>query len=710
MVSVAPVKPRLRPYRYLYPLVVTLPGLLWILANERAWTWDEADYGRNSIDLIVTLLNNPSRWFDAMTHVSLIKAPMIVWIGQFFVLVGTALSSIDTGLLLFIVLTQFLSLFYFFRILEDIFDNVLISAVGCLMVASSPIFFLHSVSLFVEPLQLLSVVWFLHIMVHARKWDGPFTLLHLVAASSFAILVKSSSPLYCVGPGLVAICYALADMRKFDRLRSVKYTISHVLISCTALFLATCAVMWYWINLASVLAHANFSATSELWGATDTVFNKLMFWLLAIEENLFIPYFVLIPVLLLLCASGLYFSGRRVNPTTNLVVMVSVLQIMLFLTVLSSFNNEVTRFLLPLLPYFALLICWCVAQIDSRRVSLLTLSAFVTQLIAASACFHGFMDIPGFVDYRRPGEYKLASMSRNDFWARGIVEVVNVTCSDATVGQVNVVGSILLGFDSENMSFMTRKRHFPDIVPCDYTWLGRIDSDYYIQPDVDGLLETIISLKPTYFVAAQPDQISKEIAHLETLNEITPFLLKKIDCSSLFVRIPLSEFPEIFLYRFVGEESEVLSKILLNDVIRFGEDGRGDEITLAGFSESERHLTWTNGPVAVLRMNVPAEEGNLEMTMRAIPFAPAALGTDQFVSVFWNGRRIARWVLEESEAKAYSAFIDHSLIEDGETADVVFVFSERRSPEKLGLSHDRRLLGLALVDMVIGKARFEGRE
>ena len=325
---------------YLFLLILVLPSLIWIFMNVSVWTWDEADYGNKSITLFTTLINEPSQWLRKMLNIYSTRAPMISWIGQFFIIPGLVFNSIDSGLLLSVLIVQFLTLILLFKVLREMFNNVLISYIGCLIIASAPISVFFSITYFVEPLQLFSVIWFLYIMVFARKWDSLSIFFHLVAASSFAMLAKVSSPLYCLGPGLVATWYMLVNAFEPGGLRNIKYTRRHIFISFVAVLLAFCAGIWYWRNFSRVLSHIDYSTTGSRWGADTGFFNKFAFWLGAAQDNFFIHYiFTIVFVLLIVLSVYLFYKYKYTKGLANISAIVAIFQIILVLSVFSSVTN-----------------------------------------------------------------------------------------------------------------------------------------------------------------------------------------------------------------------------------------------------------------------------------------------------------------------------------------------------------------------------------
>jgi hypothetical protein len=50
------IKPMLA---YLLPVAMVFPSLIWITIDESVWPWDQAFYGKGSVELFYTLIHSP---------------------------------------------------------------------------------------------------------------------------------------------------------------------------------------------------------------------------------------------------------------------------------------------------------------------------------------------------------------------------------------------------------------------------------------------------------------------------------------------------------------------------------------------------------------------------------------------------------------------------------------------------------------------------
>ena len=201
------------------------------------------------------------------------QAPGVSWFGQLFVPLGYFLGSIDVGLLLSIWVTQALTLVLMYRSISQLSgQDQLLSITGCLVVASAPLFVGMSHQYLAEPLQLLAVAWFVMIMSFAPKWNRAFILSQLVVATPVAMLAKVSSPLYCVGPGLIALWYVFKPTRSsFVKHEWLQKRVVVALAAGVLLNLAASA--WYYRNITYVIQHVSIASSgpiAELYGKKDS--------------------------------------------------------------------------------------------------------------------------------------------------------------------------------------------------------------------------------------------------------------------------------------------------------------------------------------------------------------------------------------------------------------------------------------------------------
>lgn len=537
---------KLKPvFAYLVPVAVISPSLVWMALDKSVWTWDPALYGKGSVELFFTLIYAPSRWVTEMLHVLSSQAPGVSWIGLFLVPVGHLLGSIDIGLLLSIWLTQALTLILIYRsTLELSGHNQLVGISGCLVTASAPLFVGMSHQYFAEPLQLLAVAWFLTIMSFAPKWSRAFILSQLLVATPVAMLAKVSSPLYCLGPGLVALWYVFNPRRSFatkhERLeRRVVVTL------LAAVLLNSATVAWYYENTTYLIRHISLASSgpiAELYGKKDPFFNAMLYWLGAIQNSFFLPMGLLIVGLIFLFGVIQYFNNSNTQ-TKHFTICsaIAVLQVLIVLTAFSLNSNRDPRFLLPVLPYFTLLIAWSVMQINKPLLTTGVILIFFSQLtVAHGQAFGLFSPNPRISGWLLPA-------NRDGSGAVKLNSLVSKTCADTRGERYwSIVGDQKPWLNVNTLGYTAAKQLAPENRQrCYYGYLG------YIVTDLEETWNYVLSLNPRYYITSDPEVYPISADKMDqAVNQLNAPVLKKVQSSGLFEpEPPLPEDPGILIFR-----------------------------------------------------------------------------------------------------------------------------------------------------------------
>jgi hypothetical protein len=348
----------------LIPLGLILPGLVWSLFNQAPFSGDDSVYARASLELFRTLLESPLEWPRRSMDILPLKPNALIWIGQGFVPAAYLLGSVNKSLLLSVWITQLLTVIIMYRAMIEFSERDLSTAVlGSLIIASAPLFVMFGGYYLVEAIQTLAVAWFILIMARADRWDPAYTLCHLLAATAFALLTKTTTPLFCVWPGLIALASAVRRSTAPDAWRWRQPRIAAMAI--VSLCVAAVAVTWYYWNWAPVVAHAKIAATGPIaavWGKEDTVLNTLWFWLQEVARSF-----------LLLSLGGLSLaalfvvavcSRKRRSAKFDAANLVALLQMA---TVLGAFSLSANRSTRCLLLHFPMWPSSCAGVfIDSR--------------------------------------------------------------------------------------------------------------------------------------------------------------------------------------------------------------------------------------------------------------------------------------------------------------------------------------------------------
>jgi hypothetical protein len=428
---------------------------------------DTAGYGLFSVDLFATLINSPFSWLSRLLTVFTAKAPMIVWLGQFFVPLGMIINSVDIGLLLLQIVTLFVSLVLMLNILHHLFQDKLISITGCLALASAPLMFGLTTNFWVEPLQLLAVVWFLYIFVHLDSWEPLFTFLQLLSATSFALLVKTSSPLYCLIPGTV-VCWHI--LRR-GPLNMKMFRTRHWPILFLSLSLSLGAVTWYALNWGSLINHIRLSGSSPLYGASKTFINKFIYWLEALQKAFLLEQVFYIMIFLFFLALIVFVRNKNnklfkiKTSGSNALMLVACIHIILFLISFATVRNESIRFLLPLLPYIVILICWTLKQLENHYISVTVLMLFIIQFTIINLHFFSFIEWNHHI-YKYP--LKPITLNKNINVVRNLDKIIEITCTDKDIGRVSYLGFNSPALQIRQLQYYAAKQKLPEQVKCTY--------------------------------------------------------------------------------------------------------------------------------------------------------------------------------------------------------------------------------------------------
>ncbi len=529
----------------LVAMALVTPSVIWIALDRSVWPWDQAFYAKGSVELFSTLIHSPKRWIFKL-NMPQGQPPGVSWLGQFFVPLEYLIGSIDAALLVSILITQALTLvltYYYIRRLSAL--NALIANASCLVIASAPLFVGMSHQYLTEPLQLLAVTWFVLIMSFAPQWSRPLILSQLLAATSTAILAKASSPLYCVGPGLAALWHVFKPgPTSFVKREWLQKRV--LVVAAGGILLNLAAIVWYYKNINAVIHRiyeASFGPNAEIYGKRDSFLNTMTYWLQALRNSFFLPsVFVLISLLFGLGIALYFIKAKTRSSHFALCSLIAILQITIVLVVFSFSPSREVRYLLPLLPYLALAICWSLAQINSRILTVLTILLFLTQFANTYGEALGIKSL-------RPTATWLMPPNRSQMEHAALNSIVLRTCTQTDSGPYwNIIGIEKPWLNEHSANYVAAKI---------LTRRGRRGCHYAsgfdsFDADSDKIWRNISAMKIHYYVTANPDlnPVPSSDAHLQAINRNYIPMLQKVQSSELFeLEPPLPEDPAILIFR-----------------------------------------------------------------------------------------------------------------------------------------------------------------
>jgi hypothetical protein len=534
---------------WLVALLSLCPSLVWIFADRRVWPFDQAWYGEVTVELFYTLLRQPSEWPHAMVVAIGQKPPLLSWIGQFFVPVGILLGSIDASLLLSVLLTQFLTLVLVLKVVRrscEVFSTGVCVA-GILVVASAPLFVALSHQYLTESIQTLSVAWFILIAAKATRSNRNATLAQLIAASSVGMLAKISTPLYVVGPVLFALIYVFGvSGEPVISRRSIQFRIGTWFPPLVLLF---AAVLWYANNWKMAWTHFRYNAGEGalLYGTPDTFQNLLMYRILSTQQGFGFPIFFW--SLTLLVAAGLLLWLRRLVTAASvswtasssiarsgaLLACLSALQIFIVVIAFSFNYTREDRYLLPILPYCAVLTSWALAQLNHRFLTGSVIACLVLQWGLVYAQALNLLPVsPSVTGWLKP-------MNSNASESESLQSIINYTCDEESEAwRYNIIGVELPSLNSNSAAYYVAKARHERPFRCYYTSLG------YAESDSNRAWQRMFDLKTLYFIAPNP-QIRK--IPDDPFNKTSVQILDRIEKGNEFIKVPFAADTSILVFR-----------------------------------------------------------------------------------------------------------------------------------------------------------------
>ena len=377
-------------YKYLTAFTVSsilvLPTLIWIALDKSLWKGDPVGYALNAVSLYQNLTTNLLAWRGSMFNGY--KGPLLFWLGQFLVPIGSFIGSINFALLLIPFIASFVSLVLLFKSFEILFKRKAIAICGTIMVAASPLLNSVSTAFWIEPLQLCITCWFIYATLKAKDWSFYFSIAQFVIAGSLATMAKLSTPLYIISP---AIVFLVTLLRSYPPKNPDRKDI--VLLLIAILFFIPTAV-FYLHNIKDMLDFARFAATSPLFAAE---LSKFDLWVEYMKNGIFLPTTFNLAILLLLLGV-LKAIRQRVFASFATVYFLALCQIIIFFFAWIISGNGDSRYFLSLMPYFAILVCWSLSSINLRFITVGTIIFFLIQFVEVSGATFGLMQLnPSYV-------------------------------------------------------------------------------------------------------------------------------------------------------------------------------------------------------------------------------------------------------------------------------------------------------------------------
>jgi len=287
---------------------------------------------------------------------------------------------------------------------------------------------------------------------------------------------------------------------------------------------------------------ASSGPIAELYGKKDSFLDAMLYWVGAIQNAFFLPMVLLISGLIFGFGVVRYFVNCKTQ-TKHFTIcsVIAVLQILIVLSTFSLASNRDPRFLLPLLPCFALLICWSAVQINRPLLTTALIFVFLVQFIAAHGQALGILSPnPQISGYLLP-------VNTNSSTALTVDSIISKTCTETRPERYwNIVGEQKPWLNVNTLGYTAAKKLAPENHQrCNYGYLG------YVVSDLDETWKHVLSANPVYYITSDPKIYPISADKLDqAINQLNIPILNKVQSSGLFeLGPPLPGAKGILIFR-----------------------------------------------------------------------------------------------------------------------------------------------------------------
>ena len=516
----------------IFSIFLNIPNLIWAYWDQSVWPWDPAFYGRVTLALWHTLISQPDNWLSEMLRAFGFKAPMIAWLGQFFVPLSRIFGSIEFSLLILQICCTALSIYLLGYIsltlksqttcAKDVIQVLVLLA----LLASAPLFSGLMNQYFVEHLQLLSVVWMLFVLTQVKS--RLLIMLHIVANISFGLLVKISSPLYVALPLLA--CLILFIQKNENKARRW-HTLCCSLVSLPLLI---ACVSWYYTNWDSIfrfMLQTSSGTVAELYGKKVSFLQAAIeHWVPAVSYSFFLFDELSILILtLVLAALAWKLCSRKSLAPLDLLAFLSLGQIVTTLFTFCLQINRETRYLLPLAPYFYFLILF--ASNTLHRLFRWIAPVFLLHFVLVKSYQLGMLN--NSLQPRSPW-LKTVQIDRRE--KARLTTIVNRTCRLANNQGYQIIASDIPALNADSATFYAHMnlRTFG----CLFTSLGHAETNATRACERVKQLNAKAIVIDSSFRPDPGDKFNKVYLEIHNLLRTTPEVISR----------RMRKFPEIITY------------------------------------------------------------------------------------------------------------------------------------------------------------------
>ncbi|MBU0762132.1 MAG: hypothetical protein KKD39_03840 [Candidatus Altiarchaeota archaeon] len=523
-----------RLYSCVFFLFLMLPLLAWIFMDESVWIWDCADYGFFSVKSYDELVSNPRIWIQDIFTSQPYRAPLIFWIGQFFVPLGDMIGSVDAGLLIFMFLTSYLSVNMMYSILEHLCKNKYISALGCLMLISAPSFVGFTTHYYTQPLQLLAVVWSMHILSKIKKIDVVNLFFHTISLVAVSLLIKTTMLLYIIIPITANIIYILKKWKK-----PLAIDTKTKMAGLTTLTLTTLTITWYAKNYGSIVEYIIYSISD--YGFEDTFLNKMIYWLEVLYNSMLLPQTIVFLGILLL----IYFRKTYKNIMTNTFGILSLAQILLALTICSTAYIAEPNLMYPLIPYCIILFCLALKEIIDDRAYMAAIAVVVLQILTVYSMAFGLIE--NKIDSRI---YVFSTIAGVNTEHKIIENVSKSICKEGN--SYGIIAADTYWFNQFALNYYTYKNHRNPEMNCKAYYMKFLLDNWYMTRDDDAVEEIWTKIevyKPLYYITLNRTIYPTPFMPFTGYSSIISEISERVKNSEMYEQVKVDEENKVLFYK-----------------------------------------------------------------------------------------------------------------------------------------------------------------
>jgi hypothetical protein len=325
---------------------------------------------------------------------------------------------------------------------------------------------------------------------------------------------------------------------------------------------AVLTAAWYVHNRAAVYQHFQDGTygpgVKTLWGKEDTYLNTLIYWIQTAREFNFLPGIAELSLLIAVGAVVLFATrAKQAQTHFDLCATTAALQIVTVFMVFSLSPTRQPRYLLPALPYIALIIGWSLAQINRRAVTAVGFCVFAAQFVLLQG--HALNLLPAVSPWLvSPWVLPVQHLADT---GRVLDSLVARTCGSSSSGPIWNIIAIeptipeLRGdwLAPEPANYVVAKQRFRrgGGLPCHYAYFG----DGFFGAEPSEAWNSLLSHQTQYVVVVDPAKYPTPplVSNQALSRDNFPILLQKLETSELFtMEQPLRKDPGILIFHRVG--------------------------------------------------------------------------------------------------------------------------------------------------------------